>query len=60
MIKTWTNKQFIAAVKHNYSIAGVLRELKLQITGANYKTVTMNVKQLALDSILNLPFLFPL
>lgn len=49
-IRTWTDDQFIAAVKHNYSIAGVLRDLKLKITGANYKTVKMNVKKIGLDT----------
>ena len=47
--KTWNKEQFIEAVKNNYSVAGVLRELKLKIAGANYKTVHTYINELELD-----------
>lgn len=48
--KTWTNEQFIKAVKLQKSIAGVLKCIGLKVTGANYKTVHFYVKKFNLDT----------
>jgi len=48
-VRTWTEEQFISAVKKNDSIANILRELGLSVTGANYETVKRWVVKLDLD-----------
>ena len=48
--RTWTDEQFINAVKNNKSIAGVLKEIGLNMTGANYKSFKMTVTRLELDT----------
>lgn len=48
--RSFTNEQFLHAIKNNYSIAGVLRELLLKPAGANYKTFNMLSKQLNADT----------
>ncbi len=48
--RTWTEDQFICAVRGNISIAGVLRDLGLSFTGANYKTVHIYVERLNLNT----------
>jgi hypothetical protein len=47
--RTWTNEQLIFAVKSSYSIASVLSQLGLKITGSNYRTIKIAVKRLSLD-----------
>ena len=47
---TWTKEQFINAVKNNFSIAGVLKELNLNIAGAGYKTVKLYVEKFQLNT----------
>lgn len=47
--RTWTDRQFVDAVRDNYSIAGVLRALGLRVTGANYGTVHDYVARFKLD-----------
>lgn len=48
--RTWTDEQFIEAVKNNISIADTIRELGLVVGGANYKQVHLNVERLELDT----------
>ena len=47
--RTWTNEQLIFAVKSSNSIASVLSQLGLKITGSNYRTIKIAVKRLSLD-----------
>ena len=47
--KTWSDEDMVLAIRGNYSIAAVLRELSLSPTGANYKTVHAAVKVLGVD-----------
>lgn len=47
--RTWTDEQFIEAVKNNTSIADTIRTLGLVVGGANYKQVHLNVERLSLD-----------
>src|SRR4051812_18244633 len=47
---SWTDEEFIYAVKNATSIAGVLRLLGLVPIGGNYATVNTNVKRLGLDT----------
>ncbi len=49
MKKSWTNEQFILAVKNNKSAAGVLRDLGLYTAGNNPKQVKKHAKELNLD-----------
>lgn len=49
-IKKYTDKDFENAVKDNVSIAGTLRQLKLQPTGGNYKIANARIKSLDLDT----------
>ena len=48
--RNFTDDQFKKAVKDNLSIAKVLKELKLQPAGSNYKTVHFLVKKFSLDT----------
>lgn len=48
--KDYTVEQFVEAVKVSYSKAGVLKLLKLDVSGGNYKTVDNLVKKLQLDT----------
>lgn len=47
--RKWTDEQFIEAVAHNKSIAGVIKELGLIPAGGNYATVNNKIKELNLD-----------
>jgi len=47
--RSFTDDQFIKAVKKNKTIAGILSTLELQHTGGNYKTVHKLVKKFDLD-----------
>ena len=46
----YTESQFISAVANNQSIRSVLKELGLQPTGGNYKSLHMKVRLLGLDT----------
>ena len=48
--KDYTLEQFVEAVKTSYSKAGVLKQLKLDVSGGNYKTVDNLVKKFQLDT----------
>jgi Zn finger protein HypA/HybF involved in hydrogenase expression len=48
--RTWTDEQFIEAVRNGRSVRGVLQALGLNPTGANYKTVHHAVAPLNLDT----------
>lgn len=48
--RKWTNEQFIEAVKNNFSIAGVLRDMGLALYGSNYLTVKRYCKEFNLDT----------
>jgi len=48
--RKWSEDQFIEAVKRNQSVRGVLRDLNLRYTGANYETVRTYVNKLSLDT----------
>ena len=47
--RKWTDEQFIEAVTHNNSIAGVIKALELIPAGGNYVTVNNKIKELNLD-----------
>ena len=47
---TYTNEQFIEAVKTSLSIAEVCRKLGIKAAGGNYATVKNKIKKLNLDS----------
>ena len=47
---TWTKDQFINAVKTSYSIAQVLRKLKLRPAGGNYLTVKRFIQKWNLNT----------
>lgn len=49
--KTWTDEQFIHAVKESYSYSEVCRKLNLSPKGGNLKTVRETIKKLKLDSL---------
>lgn len=49
MRRTWTDNDFIFAVKESISIRQVLKRLNLQLTGGNYKTFTLTIQRLKLD-----------
>ena len=46
MKNKYTDKEFIRAVKNNYSISKTLKELKLKPSGGNYKVFYKKVKEL--------------
>ena len=48
--RKWTDEQFVAAAERVRSVRGILRELGLHPTGANYKTVHDTVARLNLDT----------
>jgi Zn finger protein HypA/HybF involved in hydrogenase expression len=48
--RKWTDEELIEAVKTSYSIAQVLRKLKLDVSGANYRLIPMTIKSLNLDT----------
>ena len=48
--KDYTLEQFTEAVKTSYSKAGVLKQLNLDVSGGNYKTVDNLVKKYQLDT----------
>lgn len=47
--RKWIDEQFIEAVAHNNSIAGVIKALGLIPAGGNYATVNNKIKELNLD-----------
>ena len=47
--RTWTDEQFVVAVKESYSVSGVLKMLGLHPTGSNYYVVYKNIDKLGLD-----------
>lgn len=47
---TWTDEQFVAAVRDSASIAEVLRRLKLSPFGDNYKTIHRHARRLGLST----------
>lgn len=48
--KTWTDDQFVDAVKVGFCKADVMRSLGLSISTGNYRVVDRNVKRLNLDT----------
>jgi 5-methylcytosine-specific restriction endonuclease McrA len=48
--RSYTDEQLIAAVKASFSIAGVLKILRLSPTGCNYKGMYANFTRLGLDT----------
>ena len=49
--KTYTEDDFKRAVKENYSVAGVIRQIGLEsVSGGNYKTVKILVKRFKLNT----------
>ena len=48
--RTWTDEQFIEAVKTSLSYAEVMRKLNLHVGGNNYDTVKRKIKELNLDT----------
>ncbi|MGI0058755.1 MAG: HNH endonuclease [Nitrosotalea sp.] len=49
-MRKYTDKQFIEAVKNNYSVRNVLKTLGLAPAGGSYKTFYANVKRLDIDT----------
>jgi len=47
--RSWSDDQLKLAIKNNYSISGVLRELGLGIYGCNHQTIKNRIKILELD-----------
>lgn len=47
--RTWTDEQFIEAVKTSTSYAQVIQKLGLRPAGSNYDTVKRKIKELNLD-----------
>lgn len=47
--RTWTDEQFIEAVKTSKSYAQVIEKLGLKVAGSNYDTVKRKIKELNLD-----------
>lgn len=50
MKNTYTNEEFIKAVKESLSLAEVMRKLGLKPAGGNYATVNRKIKALGLDT----------
>lgn len=50
MRRTFTNKQFIKAVKNNITYAGILRDLGLKAQGGNYNTIKNLIAELKLNT----------
>ncbi len=48
--KDWTDQDLTKAVQGNKSIAGVLRDLGLSVTGGNYATIHKAVERFGLDT----------
>ena len=49
-MSTYTDQEFIEAVKSSFSIAQTLKKLGLVPAGGNYKIVHFNIKRLNIDS----------
>lgn len=47
--KSWTNEEFVEAVKRSFSVAEVFRSFGLKGTSANYRTFKIYKKMLNLD-----------
>lgn len=50
MKSKYTISEITEAVKHNQTIAGVLRSLNLRISGSSYKVIQKNISELSLDT----------
>ena len=48
--RTWTDEQFIEAVRTSLSYAEVLRKIGLKVAGSNYDTVKRKIAELNLDA----------
>lgn len=48
--RTWTDDQFLVAVKISISVRETLKRLSLNPTGANYKSLYAHVERLKLDT----------
>lgn len=47
--RKWTDEQLVEAVKNNYSLFGVLRELGLSMCGGSHALIKLRIKELELD-----------
>lgn len=48
--RSWTDNEFIEAVKGSLSYAQVIRKLHLKVAGSNYDTVKRKIEELGLDT----------
>jgi hypothetical protein len=48
--KTWTDEEFVLAVKNNITIVDTLKQLGLTVGGANYKQTHLHIERLKLDT----------
>lgn len=48
--RSWTDNEFIEAVKSSLSYAQVIRKLQLKVAGSNYDTVKRKIEELSLDT----------
>lgn len=48
--RSWTDNEFIEAVKSSFSYAQVIRKLHLKVAGSNYDTVKRKIEELGLDT----------
>jgi Zn finger protein HypA/HybF involved in hydrogenase expression len=48
--RKWTDDQLIEAVKNNSSIAGILKEIGLKISGGNYSLIKLKIKHLNINT----------
>ncbi len=48
--RSWTDNEFIEAVKSSLSYAQVIRKLHLKVAGSNYDTVKRKIEELGLDT----------
>lgn len=48
--RSWTDNEFIEAVKSSLSYAQVIRKLQLKVAGSNYDTVKRKIEELGLDT----------
>lgn len=47
--RTYTDQQFIDAVKNNHSIAGVIKTLGLAVAGGTYQSIHKRIQEFSLD-----------
>lgn len=48
--RSWTDNEFIEAVRNSLSYAQVIRKLQLKVAGSNYDTVKRKIEELGLDT----------